>query len=252
MSTKKTTTKTAALTVLPPDKLADPISKDFDLARKYWRGSMLAAGAMAYGVIMMGLELTRLHKLYGVRAGRPKADNSRTSAVINWPELVQREMGFSDDTARRYMMMADVAKTKIKALRDVDVLNKPILSQSEHLMKAVAKIADGETVKQLMIAWGIVKKPSGGKGGGAGRPEDSKDTRTEAQKANDAMWPVQDALGNAALKESFEADLLLLPDRDPGGEQASLEGLESQLETWLKAVRHARDHHKKHRKEARA
>ncbi len=134
-------------------------------------------------MILAGGELERLHRLHGVRSGRP--DNSRNGAGIKWGDLVKRECGVSEDTANRYRAMFAGAKKRVPMLNVPELLGTPLGQLPEpkrqQLLAAVHKATDGKTGQQLMWDWNLAKRPQGSevrggnttKGGGDDTPEAS-------------------------------------------------------------------------------
>lgn len=138
-------------------------SEEFAQARIYIHALEGMAHGMAAVAVVLGAELQRLHKLFGVRAGRPEV-NSRSRSEIKWPELVQRELGVSDDTARNWMLLAEQARKRLPDFAPVaaKLLATPMGMMPElqraELVEKTRKLLPEESARQLMLEWGIVKK----------------------------------------------------------------------------------------------
>lgn len=240
--------------MLPPEskagKLSVPaeVSREFDMAREYMEGASRAAMAMAGCLILCGVELLRLHKIYGVKAGRPGNSRNDSGISIPWGELVQKEMGFGDDKARYCMAMAEEAKRRIPVLQSKDLLTTPLMMLStgdrDEIVKAVAKVTDGNTIKSLMAHWGISKKAGGAQGGGNGRTPGSGGKLSLDEMAQKEIWPVLEAIGDLNMQPNVEAMIYALPlvaDANEG-QQAGLQFLKQELQKTLGMVEDAIKH----------
>lgn len=186
-----------------PTGSVDRIRRYVDAAEKLIRGSL----AMQ---VMAGFELSELHKrspfshggkrrsssqranLIGVGTENPALGDSSShdanlidptfSGHSNWADYVQQTFGVSYDTARRWMAMADAARSRLKRLDGwsalvKDLLDRPITALSEREMevlnKGVQKLTDGRSQMDFLVELGLAKKPGnpslGGNTGGRGQ-----------------------------------------------------------------------------------
>lgn len=163
------------LTIIPPDKkstksttLAVVNSKhpDFEHARKiqaHVKSNLIqAAGFM----VLWGMELFRLKKVYGIkRGGNRKGDQTQNGLALigTWGDIVKAELGISDETANTYIELFKKGKSRCKILQDMEetlmttMLGDLPEDQQNKIFAAVQKLTDGETAKSLMQQWGIAK-----------------------------------------------------------------------------------------------
>ncbi len=162
----------ATLETLPPVKVVgEPgISEQFSQARIYRDGLRAMGHGTAVMVVLLGSELKRLHKLHGIRRGRPSA-NSQSDLGIKWEELVKREMDFSDETARNYMALAEQAKIRVPEFAAIaeELLRTPIADLPEvrraELAERTRNLLPSDSAQQLSWDWGIAKPPANPRGG---------------------------------------------------------------------------------------
>lgn len=186
-------------------------AEDFAKTRTFLQA---AKASMAQGVAFMvlaGAELERLHKLYGIRPGRP-ALNSPNAGGINsanaggsWAEVIKRELGIGEETARRYREMFKAARKRVPLLDADELLDTPMRDMPElkqkQLLAAVQKVTDGQTAQQLMWDWGMAKKPQGSAARGG--------VRTPKGDAEPKLGPAEAA---AELARKQTDDLIALLD----------------------------------------
>lgn len=195
-----------ALDVLPPvpSKETDPLSTQFFQAKTYLNGLKAMGQGAAVLAVLLGTELARLHKLYGVKAGRPK-NNSHNVVGIKWEQLVKQELGISDESARRYMDLAEGAKKRLPEFAPIaeELLTTPLASLPEtrraELAEKTRNILPSESAQELAIEWGLSRraKPRGGDTTDA----QEEDKRTEEEKEAERI---------AALKEDATRPFELL------------------------------------------
>lgn len=144
--------------------LEPSLAEEFGQARIYVHALEGMAHGMAAIAVVLGAELQRLHKLFGVRAGRPGL-NSQPRLGIKWADVVERELGVSDETARRWMHLAEQAKQRIPDFRPIaeKLLATPLGSlpdlQRAELVERTRKMLPEDGARQLMFDWGVVRKP---------------------------------------------------------------------------------------------
>lgn len=112
--------------------------------------------------VSLGLTLAQLKDKEGYRAGRPTDSGKPT-----WPELLQKELGISDDTARRFILAADAVRAKLAKIGGsqhlIGLLDKPVQSLSktdaEKLQAAIRTATDGESMTSLLQTFKLIKCP---------------------------------------------------------------------------------------------
>lgn len=142
----------------------------WDTARRFANAAnRFEHGAVACRV-MAGIALLDLHQSHSIRAGNPADRDPETQPA--WPEIVKRELGVSDETARRWMAMAKSALPRLQSGEAGEVFRQlltiPITELSEHQCKvlnhAVEKLVDGRSQLDFMESLGLIA-PSGPRGG---------------------------------------------------------------------------------------
>jgi hypothetical protein len=242
-----------------PTGSVDRIRRYVDAAEKLIRGSL----AMQ---VMAGFELSELHKrspfshggkrrsssqranLIGVGTENPALGDSSSHVAnlidptfaghSNWADYVQQTFGVSYDTARRWMAMADAARSRLKRLDGwsalvKDLLDRPITALSEREMevlnKGVQKLTDGRSQMDFLVELGLAKKPGNPSLGGntGGRPASSGVIEGEALiKAATEDW----AQAHRALIGG-QCGFTVLSDAE----------IEAQLDTLTRALRVRRE-----------
>lgn len=166
-------------------------------AVRYWVGmsARLKQADLACQV-MAGFALRELHQTHKIGPGQPKKELPNDLVISHrsqsWAQIVQAEVGVSDETARNWMKMADGVKSRWKKLPVRDRLSALMTvppsqwSEPDALLisEAVHKATDMRTQAEFMWDLGIAKKPQGSgargrKPGEGGRPKDldmSEDT----------------------------------------------------------------------------
>jgi hypothetical protein len=204
--------------------------------------------------VMAGFALAELRKQHGTNQGRRRdlpATSPNDSDKLNWPELVKKHAGVSDDTARNWIRMAEGIKARWKKLAPQDRLHElmrlPVSDwtdqDAELVSDAVAKVTDGSTQLEFMRELGIAKQRQGA--GATGRAPGCDNTRKELSLSEEAEWRRTQALedwsamakGHAAYKDKFT----LLPDEDVTAQIASLEPALKARKEWLRQPLNKRD-----------
>lgn len=242
---------TNTLTTQPAATLAKDLSQEFEGVRKLYRHIKMHLTAGSSLMILMGLELKRLKKNLGETRGRK---NPNTSG-ISWGELVQQEVGITDDTATKYILMAEGSKKRIPMLEKLEekLLTAPLSSLTEteqkEITEAVQNLTDGKTAKEVMQELGIARKDAGSnldkdrnKGGNSTKP-----VETPEQQAQGWFGSVTETMVGlrAADATKFHTLVYSLPlTRDPELDltgHVSIEDLEEELTNWLGVVQQAKE-----------
>ena len=196
-------TQAVAVEVLSPDN--QTITRDFDAFIKLDTQSKVFATKASAALILSGVELKRLHEIYGVRAGNPS--NSRTRAVIGstWPQIVKQYGGISPDTANRRIRLAEGAAKELPILREVldGDIDFRLLSpaKKEALERGLHVLTDGRNQRQLMWDFGLV--PEAKLRGGDRSLSDKKEIKNWCKEYHPEIPAAQCELLPGKLKKEF-------------------------------------------------
>ena len=221
---------------------APTVSEEFGQARIYVHALEGMAHGMAAIAVVLGAELQRLHKLFGVQRGgdRRSADQTRSrSCLIEWPDLVQRELGVSHDTARNWMHLAEQARKRLPNFAPIAALllatplgSLPDLQRAE-LVESTRKLLPEESARQLMFDWGIVKKAKSRGGARTKDPDKTYDPNAPVENARDLLLhPLRTVMMRWREKEAK----LPLWSHLPPEELREIDGILLDLRTDLKAA----------------
>lgn len=188
------------------------LMKEFEPARRHVENIREAGRRASHESILLGHELNRLKLELGVKAGRPK--QLPQSAVIKpWATLVEEQTGLSIDTCDRCMQLAAGAKKHIPILMAGDVLKTPFSalpeSRQTEVSKALEKAADGRSMAQMMLDFGVwkEKKSKAPPPGGKSAKNDFKGGASNRVGELDPELMRQTALENGnALRDMIDGD----------------------------------------------
>jgi hypothetical protein len=160
--------ETLPAVVAPADLVIDEPSLEakFATVKQYHEMVRASFAQGAAFMILCGVELIRLQKEFGeTRGGDHRKQKFQTETLA---ELVEKHTGISKTTAWRYKEMAKAAKKRIPLLDAAELLSTPVGQlpdlRRKQLYSAVKKATDSQTATQLMMDWGICKKPPGNRG----------------------------------------------------------------------------------------
>lgn len=170
--------------------------------------------------VMQGLCLTDLRKLHGSeKGGRPKTSES-FGGFSPWSDYIKSKWGFTDDTARARIQLAEAAKPRLKKLAENAqkglgaILDKPFSQLSEgefdSLKSVTHKLTDGKTNRMLQEELGLFKGDAGKKKGGARDKSGAGKGITPEQEAAESYQSIVQAL-DGFFAENFHT--LLTPDQ---------------------------------------
>lgn len=211
------------LEVMPPEsatQLVD-VSAAFTTARAHALELHNLGRRVNHISILLGVELNRVHTELGIGRGGDKA-KCKNSTLPPWKDLVTAHTGLSYETCNNLMRLAAEGKKHIPILMSQDLLETPFSALPEarqaEVKKAISKIADGGTMHQLMLDFGVItpKKlnhpPKGGKsdknnfkGGAATRAENAAnqtDATLAEAKHQLALEHLKGEMGIIAMQES--------------------------------------------------
>lgn len=243
--------KTTLATTAPVEQaLSEAASPEFDYARKLQTNVRLHLMAASGFMVLMGIELKRLKKNLGETRGR----KTRNASGISWGDLVKQELGFTDDTATKYIAMAEGSKQRVSILQELEqkLLAAPLTDltaqEQEQVFTAVKNITDGKTAKELMQEYGIARQDAGAnldkdrnKGGNS-----TRSVETPEQQAQGWFGSVAETMIGLRSSDQTKFHTLVysLPlSRDPEQEltgHVSIEDLEEELTHWLTVVQDAK------------
>ena len=165
------------------------ITATWDGVRHWLNAAKMFEQGKLFSQVMTGFELLALHKANNIRQGKRTDLGNLPHAAGSWADIVKKEAGISDDTARRYMDMSKAAAPRLKklpALKNFDPFSQPMSllaePQREAMEKAVKKLTDGKTQADFFDE--LYKQ-----GGGNPNPKDGGDRKpqTTAQQAETAF-----------------------------------------------------------------
>lgn len=147
----------------------DPaIEREFSAVNQYRAAAQQDAVHGACAMVMEGVELTRLHGIYGVRPGNRHTQAAVNSASvaelgISWADILNTYGGYSETTARRRMDLAGKAEGTIKLIEGFLSAGKPFAALPDAAKAALAEafqISLGRAMpKQLCFELGLGAKP---------------------------------------------------------------------------------------------
>ena len=226
--------------------LVTPVER-FGLVNQYHQlAKMSMAQSCAY-MILAGVELLALKQdaehgtwetLFPARVG----DKSESASTF----------GFTYETGRNYMRLADAARKHVPALRELGAGEKQLSLMSpeeqEKIVAVVKKVGDGSTYQDLAKQWGLVKKAPGNGGGAQTSPEKKEKPLTPQQAAERAAQDQFHPLNLALFKATSEGEkqkLLNLPiTTDAPGDITGLADLRDHASAFLALVEAALEERK--------
>jgi hypothetical protein len=199
-----------------------------------WVASQFARGSVA-SQIMCGFALIELKKEMGVKQGarldvahnfpndfgKSPHNLPNEFGKLTWPEFIEKTYGFSDDTARNRIKMAEGVRAKFKKMELAErfkaLLQTPISEWSEPdtlmLVDALHKVTDGMSQTDFLIKLGISKGASSGRSPGC--KAGGNDTRRKVTTSEEALFLIQPTTGELML---LLDDLNTLLDECPSSE----------------------------------
>lgn len=246
MKTTLATTTPVEQAVLVTDEHAEKFIHARQLQRQIKMHLVAGSGLM----VLLGIELKRLKKNLGETRGR----KNPSASGISWGDLVKRELGITDDTATKYMLMAEGSKKRIPIIQELEekLLTAPLASLTEkeqrEITEAVQNLTDGKTAKEVMQELGIARQDAGAnldkdrnKGGNS-----TRSIETPEQQAQGWFGSVAETMIGLRSSDQTKFHTLVysLPlSRDPEQEltgHVSIEDLEEELTHWLTVVQDAK------------
>lgn len=215
----------------------------FATAREHAQAANLHADQATWHALQCGLELLRLKAELGITQGKRTDKMNLPHAAGSWAEVVQREVGISDDTARRWMHMAEGALGKIEHTPE-SFLPLPPTKRADALgeLERLAEAA-GSQRDFLRLLFGVQSDPPKPKGGYRETRADGSERakkRTKAQIARD-LFEHEARLHLPKLRERLDHVLALILAEKAGPVRAWDLLDDAQLEALKAAAADLRD-----------
>lgn len=248
MSNRNITAKEG--TIVPEESATMAVSQEFAAAKEYQQLARLHLHAAAGYMVLTGLELKRLRATHGETRGAGLAKDKARN--IPWSHLVKQELGISDETARKYIAMAEAAKNRLPIIKQLEqkLLSTPLamIEEKEQLVQATLKLTDGHSAKSFMEEMGIAKPPPGIREENRNKGGNSTQRKlTPAEEAQGKFLPLLNLLTGHRLDNPNRWGFLLhhlpldlTPDQSPN-QVASLVTLEAELNAWLAVITPAKE-----------
>ena len=229
------------LTVTTPAQSKSPvvITNTWDGVRHWLNAAKMFEQGKLFSQVMTGFELMALHKAHGTNQGarRDLCDTTspQNGGKLDWPELVKKEAGLSEETARRYMLMAKAAAPRLKKLpllKNFDPFTTPMSQLSEPqqqgMEKAVKKLTDGQTQADFFAK--LYKGRPGNPNAKGGRPG-KRSSEEEAAEIKAMALEHSGAIGS--LLHMSNADFFLLEDLEVNCQIAEMKFALELRRAWL-------------------
>ena len=237
--------------------LVDIVMPDpWERPRQILDGIKLALRLSVAGQVLLGQELSQIKKDLGI--GRGTNASGPVGQFVRpekkWPELVQENLGISYKTADRMIESFEAAKARIKKISHQGTLPSGAKrlellfgmrpsgmtdEDREALSKAVDKLVDGDTQRDLLADLKIIKAHVALLGGDTSGSKKKKPTDAELMGQLAFKFFVPFAKDLQAFRTDKDRDAFLatleLHSSDP--ESITLTTLEADLEAALETVR---------------
>ncbi|MCW5560096.1 MAG: hypothetical protein KIT22_19945 [Verrucomicrobiae bacterium] len=231
-------------------KLPVSVTGTWDGARRWRDAAVAMERGKLFCQVMLGFELLCLREAHSQPGTRTDLETSGQTGRRLFGEIVEKELGVADRTARRLMEMAEAAKPRLKklpGLRDFDPTVKPVAElpapQQQALESAVKKLTDGTTQVEFMRDLGIAKLPQGAAAAGRAKGEGGRKKLSPSEEveilqslAREDWRAIEDRL-LGTYREKFT----LLSDPEVTAQIAALERALEARKAWLKTKPEARD-----------
>jgi len=217
---------------------------------KHWAG--LAANfahASVASQVMAGFGLIEMRKQFNSQGKRADlATSPHDVAKLGWQETVEKEVGISDETARRWIAMAEGIKARWKKLapqkRLMELMsvspNQWTDDDTKLITDSLHKVADGSTQLEFMRELGLAKLPQGaGATGGKGGAKKKLNLAEEAE-----LRTIQARMEWAAIEQGLKVytdKFLLLTDAEITAQLSLPEVAIAARNAWLKQPLDRRD-----------
>lgn len=231
-------------TALEKSEVKSPvaITATWDGVRHWLNAAKLFEQGKLFSQVMTGFELLALHKANNIQRGGDRA-NPQNGALLTWEEILVKETGLADSTARRYMDMAKAATPRLKklpALKNFDPFSTPMAQlaapQREAMETAVKKLTDGRTQTDFFEE---LYKTGGGNADAKGGKSRKLSAEEQAEKLKAMALADSGQIG--VLLTSSNANFFLLEDLEVNAQIAELDFALKLRRAWLATPKDKRD-----------
>lgn len=189
----------------PSQQLAVADGPVFVVAREHAQAANLHADQATWHALQCGLELLRIKAALGETRG--KKPQAAVFLKDSWADTVQREVGISDDTARRWMHMAKGGLSKLEIEPEKFLaLPEPRREKAVEKLRTMAEKAESQSdfIREL---YGLKPPP-----GFALQGNDLKREKHKATKRRRTKTEMDEARMESAAAEWFEWGFLSIRD----------------------------------------
>lgn len=145
-------------------EIVPSIEPSWDMARKWAETAKRLQRGVFWSKAMAGIQLIGLREQHGTNQGKRRDLGTSPSSLekLDWPDLVKREMGISDETARLWMRYGEQVIPALKQFPDLAQLADKPVSRWSHdevtlVGEALEKIGDRKEQKDFMAALGVLQ-----------------------------------------------------------------------------------------------
>ena len=244
MDTNKHESKKMSLTKYNPNELSTtdaPASWD---AVQYWANvAARFQQASLAAQVMAGFALAELRKNFSRGGDRTPGANPHDAGLLTFEETCKQHAGISDDTARRWIAMADGIKARWKKLapqaRLKQLMSVPVNEWTEDDSKLIAeslhKVTDGQSQLDFMRELGLAKMPQGsGARGGIGSVGGQQKLTMSEEVALRRELAQRDWYAANTILRNYKDKFLLLADDEITAQIGTLEQALKARKKWLK------------------
>lgn len=174
--------------------------------------------------VCLGLTLSQLKEKEGYRHGGRTPEGKPT-----WQELLQKELGISEETARRFILAGDAVRLKLNKIGGsqhlIGLLDKPVQSLSkadaEALQAAIRTATDGESMTSLLQTFKLIKcpppAPDPSAGGSAARTQQTAEQLAWSFAGGDVISALHKVRSGGKFHHALHALPLSATDTVPFG-----------------------------------
>jgi hypothetical protein len=230
---------------MKPTTTTTPQTNPFAAARHLLDGIKRHTAFALAGQIALGIELTHLKNELGFSHGGDRKSSPNDGGLkLTWSAWLKQELGIGEETARRFMMMAEAIRPKLKKLGGKEmlaILSKPTAqvtdADRDSIMALVVKCTDAQTQAEFLKEIGFCKAPVALPGGDSGV---TPTRQTEEQMFLRLFTEPLALFVNAFSDPKAEEALWKLPLVSSDPSTPALATIEAALDSELRRVRSIR------------